>query len=236
MTDPALDKSPQSIRGMFTRIAGRYDLLNRLISMGLDQPIRREMVRRLNGCSPKRIADIGCGTGDVSILLAEAYPQSCILACDMTLAMINVGQRRTRHPAIQWVVCDSMDMPFAKGVMDGCISAFLLRNVANLPSALQEQARITKDTGTFLALETTPPLRTVFYPLIWLYYHTVIPILGRLVAGDSKAYQYLPTSSLHFLSAEQLSKLISENGWLHAQVRRKLFGVMAIHQAQKDVA
>jgi demethylmenaquinone methyltransferase/2-methoxy-6-polyprenyl-1,4-benzoquinol methylase len=228
-----LDKNPALIQSMFTRIADRYDLLNRLISLGFDQTLRRALVTRLMESAPSVIADIGCGTGDVSILLAKTFPESCILACDMTWAMIQVGRQRTQHPAIQWVVCDSMDMPFAAAALDGCISAYLLRNVVDLPCALQEQARITREEGTFLALEMTPPRKTFLYPLVWLYFHSVIPLLGWLVAGNPQAYQYLPASSMQFYPAEELSRLIGINGWQDAQVSRKFFGLMAIHQAQK---
>jgi demethylmenaquinone methyltransferase/2-methoxy-6-polyprenyl-1,4-benzoquinol methylase len=107
-----LDKRPAAIQRMFTGIAARYDLLNRLISLGFDQALRRQMIARLAGSDPKRITDIGCGTGDVSILLAKTYPGCQILACDMTLAMIQVGRKRTQNPAIQWVVCDSSLLRF----------------------------------------------------------------------------------------------------------------------------
>ncbi len=228
-----LDKRPAAIQHMFSGIAERYDLLNRLISLGFDQPIRRQMVARLAGSNPLRIADIGCGTGDVSILLAKTYPGCQILACDLTLAMIQVGRNRTQNPAIQWVVCDSSQLPFENETMDAVTSAFLLRNVADLGAVLQEQARITRSIGMFLTLETTPPRKTLLYPFIWLYYHTVIPILGLLVAGKPGAYQYLPDSSLEFIDAEKLSEQISQNGWRQSSVKRKLFGVMAIHQAYK---
>jgi demethylmenaquinone methyltransferase / 2-methoxy-6-polyprenyl-1,4-benzoquinol methylase len=229
----ALDKRPEAIQGMFAGIAARYDLLNRLISLGFDQPLRRRMIRRLDGKTPAVLADIGCGTGDVSMLLAEQHPQSRILACDMTLEMIRVGKQRTQHPAIHWVVCDSTHMPLERNTVDACLSAYLLRNVQQLPNVLQEQARITQPAGMFLALETTPPRSKLLYPFIWLYFHTVIPLLGWLVAGNPKAYRYLPASSLQFMAAEQLSGLVNKNGWSHAQVQRQFFGVMAIHQAQK---
>lgn len=229
----SLDKRPVAIQRMFTDIAARYDLLNRLISLGFDQSLRRQMVARLAGSNPRRIADIGCGTGDVSILLAKTYTGCQVLACDMTLAMIQVGRKRTQDPVIQWVVCDSSQLPFEKGTMDAITSAFLLRNVADLDAVLQEQARITKPNGTFLTLETTPPRKTLLYPFIWLYYHTVIPILGWLVAGKPGAYQYLPDSSLEFISAEKLSQQVGQNGWQKARVNRKFFGIMAIHQAEK---
>jgi demethylmenaquinone methyltransferase/2-methoxy-6-polyprenyl-1,4-benzoquinol methylase len=233
MTSP-LDKRPAAIQRMFTGIAARYDLLNRLISLGFDQSLRRQMIARLMERNPKKIADIGCGTGDVAILLAKAFPNSQIVACDMTLAMIQVGKQRTQHPAIQWVVCDSLYLPFENEKMDAIISAFLLRNVADLAAVLLEQARVTVLAGTFLTLETTPPPKTLLYPFIWLYYHTIIPLLGWLVAGNSAAYQYLPDSSLSFISAEQLSQAVADNGWQQARVDRRFLGVMAIHQAQKS--
>ncbi len=228
-----LDKRPAAIQRMFTDIAVRYDLLNRLISLGFDQSLRRQMIALLAGRDPKRITDIGCGTGDVSILLAKTFPGCQILACDMTLAMIQVGRKRTQNPAVQWVVCDSSQLPFESEIMDAITSAFLLRNVADLGAVLQEQSRITKPNGTFLTLETTPPRKTLLYPFIWLYYHTVIPLLGWLVAGKPGAYQYLPDSSLEFVSAEQLSQQVGLNGWQQAHMERKFFGIMAIHQAQK---
>lgn len=228
-----LDKRPAAIRSMFTRIARRYDLLNRLISLGFDQSLRRQMIALLRKNPPSRVADIGCGTGDVSILLTQSYPDCMVLACDMTLAMIQVGRQRTRHPHIQWVVCDSSQLPFERETVDVCLSAFLLRNVSDLNQVLREQARVTRPGGAFLTLETTPPRKGLLVPLVWLYYHTVIPLLGWLVAGNPQAYHYLPDSSLAFLSAEQLSQEIGAGHWQQAQVQRRFMGVMAIHQAQK---
>ena len=233
MTQETLDKSPQAIRGMFTRIAGRYDLLNRLISLGNDMRLRREMIAHFWGRQVQRIADIGCGTGDVSILLAKAHTDSMVLACDMTLEMIRVGKTRTQAPNIHWVVCDSTQMPFASDLVDGVVSAYLLRNVLNLPAVLKEQARITRTNGLFLALEMTPPRSKFLYPFVWLYFHTVIPLLGWLVAGNPKAYQYLPSSSLQFLPAEELSQQVNQNGWHNASLKRKMMGVMAIHRAER---
>jgi demethylmenaquinone methyltransferase/2-methoxy-6-polyprenyl-1,4-benzoquinol methylase len=231
MSQNTVDKSPQAIRGMFTRIASRYDLLNRLISLGNDMRLRREMIAHFRGTNPHRIADVGCGTGDISILLADAHPDCMVLACDMTLEMIRVGKIRTQAGNIHWVVCDSTSLPFAAELVDGVVSAYLLRNVLDLPAVLKEQARITRDKGLFLALEMTPPRSKVLYPFVWLYYHTVIPLLGWLVAGNPKAYQYLPSSSLQFLPAEELSQLAGQNDWHSAAVQRKMMGVMAIHRA-----
>ena len=219
---------------MFARIAQRYDLLNRLISLGFDQSLRRRMIAHLEGSTPQNLADLGCGTGDVSILLAQRFPHSRILACDMTPAMIRVGKQRTQAENIHWVVCDSTRLPFETDQMDACLSAYLLRNVQALPAALQEQARVTRPAGLFLALETTPPRSKLLYPFIWLYFHTVIPILGWLVAGNPRAYRYLPASSLQFMPAEALSTLVGANGWSAAQVWRRFFGIMAIHKAVKS--
>jgi demethylmenaquinone methyltransferase / 2-methoxy-6-polyprenyl-1,4-benzoquinol methylase len=233
MNQETLDKSPQAIRGMFTRIAARYDLLNRLISLGNDMRLRREMIAHFQGRNPQRIADIGAGTGDVSILLSKAHPDCMVLACDLTLEMIRVGKTRTQAPNINWVVCDSAQLPFNSQMVDGVVSAYLLRNVLDLPAVLKEQARITRENGLFLTLEMTPPRSKVLFPFVWLYFHTVIPLLGWLVAGNPKAYQYLPSSSLQFLPAEELSRQVSRNGWQDASLKRKMMGVMAIHRAQR---
>jgi demethylmenaquinone methyltransferase/2-methoxy-6-polyprenyl-1,4-benzoquinol methylase len=156
-----------------------------------------------------------------------------VLACDMTLGMIRVGKTRTKAANIHWVVCDSTQMPFSSDLVDGVVSAYLLRNVLNLPAVLKEQARITIANGLFLVLEMTPPRSKLLYPFVWLYFHTVIPLLGWLVAGNPKAYQYLPSSSLQFLPAEELSRQVGENGWQHATLKRKMMGVMAIHRAER---
>ena len=217
------------VRTMFGRIAGRYDLLNRLMTGGQDRRWRREAVGRLAPPSGGRVLDLGSGTGDLAFGLLRHAPQARVVAADFTPEMMTVGRRRPDSGRIAWVVADALHLPFAQASFAGAISGFLLRNVTEIDRVLAEELRVLNPGGRAVSLDTTPPPRGFLRPAIEFHFRRVIPLLGRLVAGDAEAYNYLPASTERFLSAEALSSRMSAAGFCSTGFVRRMLGTVAIH-------
>ena len=222
-----------SVRTMFANIAERYDLLNRLMTLGRDRAWRRECVRRLELGKGSIVADLGCGTGDLAFEILAQTPDAVVIASDFTPEMIAVGKGREGAERICWLVADAQEMPLASESLDACVSGFLLRNVPALDGALREQARLLRKGGKLAALDTTPPRGGLFKPLMAIQFRLVIPLLGRLVAGDAAAYQYLPQTTEAFLAAEALSERLRNAGFGGVSFVRRMLGSIAIHWGQK---
>jgi demethylmenaquinone methyltransferase/2-methoxy-6-polyprenyl-1,4-benzoquinol methylase len=224
----------QKVRGMFARISGHYDLLNRLMTFGRDKAWRRETIRHL-GLSPNQIIlDAGSGTGDIALEIIKSEPTARVIAADLTIEMIKVGRSRRDGGKIQWVVADAQVLPFANEVFNSVISGYLLRNVPDIDITLAEQFRVVSSPANFVTLDTTPPQRNLLYPFIKFYLKVVIPTLGKLITGDSAAYTYLPETTAHFLSTEALADRIRKSGFTDVRFARRMFGSMAIHWGKKN--
>jgi demethylmenaquinone methyltransferase/2-methoxy-6-polyprenyl-1,4-benzoquinol methylase len=229
--NPADDKS-RFVRRMFDRIAGRYDLLNRVMTLGQDQSWRRQTVAAL-GPPLGRVLDLGAGTGDLAFEVMRQSPSSNVVAADFSAGMMQVGRQRPGQPRPHWVLADAQRLPFADASFDGVVSGFLLRNVGDLPLALAEQVRVLTPGGRWASLETTPPARGLLRPLVWLHFRLVIPTLGRLIAGDAQAYQYLPSSTEGFLPPEDLANRLRQAGLQQVSSERLMLGTVAIHRGRR---
>ena len=213
---------------MFSRIAPHYDRMNRLMTAGQDARWRQEVIRRAALPPGGRLLDLGAGTGDLAAAALCQAPGSQVIAADFTLEMMQVG-RSLKDPRLEWTGADALRLPFPEQTFDTVISGYLLRNVSDLPQALSEQRRVLKPGGRIVSLDTTHPPSNLLSPFIRFHLHTIIPFLGRLLAGDTEAYTYLPDSTQGFLSAEQLAARLVETGFRQVAFRRLMFGTMAIH-------
>jgi demethylmenaquinone methyltransferase/2-methoxy-6-polyprenyl-1,4-benzoquinol methylase len=222
------------VRAMFGRIAGRYDLLNRLMTFGQDRYWRLETIRHLALPDRGRVLDVGSGTGDIAFELKRQHPQALVVASDFTLEMVLVGRKREGGDKVAWVIADAQQLPFAPGCFDGVISGFLLRNVPDVPQTLSEQFRVLKAGGRSASVDTTPPRDNLLRPFIEFHLHTVIPLLGKLVAGDAEAYRYLPSSTEGFLPAETLAERFESAGFKQVSFVRRMLGTVGIHWGKKS--
>lgn len=218
---------------MFGRIAQRYDLLNRLMTLGQDTRWRREVIRRAELKPGTRLLDLGAGTGDLALEARRQAPLARPVAADFTRQMLALGKRRPGGEHLPWLVADAMHLPFASEAFDVVVSGFLLRNVADLQAVLTEEWRLLHSGGRVLSLDTTPLQAGPLRPLLDFHLHRVIPLLGRVVAGDAEAYNYLPTSTEHFLSAEALAERMAQAGFEDIGFARRMFGIIGIHWAAK---
>jgi demethylmenaquinone methyltransferase/2-methoxy-6-polyprenyl-1,4-benzoquinol methylase len=229
---------------MFTRIAHRYDLMNQVMTMGQDKYWRREVIRRAALPAGGRLLDLGAGTGDLAIEALHQNPTCRAVAADFTLGMMKVGRARISKDnfgrvsfahsyPLEWSAADACQLPFPDQTFDALVSGFLLRNVIDVAQSLQEQFRVLKPGGMVVALDTTPPPKTPFTPLIHLHLHTIIPALGRFLTGQADAYTYLPDSTEGFLAAERLAARLVWAGFQEVGFRRLMFGTIAIHWGRK---
>jgi len=224
------DKRTDRIQGMFTRIAGRYDLMNRLMTLGQDTRWRQEVIRRAGLTQSSRLLDLGAGTGDLTREAFRQQPGCRTVAADFTLGMMQAGNQRGH---LDWSAADALHLPFPGAGFDAVVSGFLMRNVLDVDQALQEQYRVLINGGRIVILDTTHPPRNLLTPILWLHLHLVIPLLGTLITGQREAYTYLPDSTEKFLYAEQLASAMREVGFRNVAFKRRMFGTIAIHWGEK---
>ena len=221
------------VQRMFRRIAHRYDLLNRLMTIGQDVRWRKELIGHLGLNSGSVVLDLGAGTGDIALEISRRHPTAMVVASDFTAEMVLVGRQRPGGARVSWVIADAMHLPFASECADAVVSGFLLRNVPDVPHSLQEQQRTLKPGGRVGSLDTTPPSQNWLRPFLEFHLHTVIPLLGKLVAGDAEAYTYLPDSTEKFLTAEDLATRFEKAGFQLVGYVRRMLGTIGIHWGTK---
>ena len=226
-------KQARNIQGLFTRIASRYDLMNRLMTFGQDQRWRREVVRRAALAPGAHVLDLGTGTGDLARAALQQFPAARLTAVDFTVEMMRLGKRRDTRPACRvgaaQISADAACLPFPPQTFEAAVSGFLVRNIPDVPGVLREQRRVLKPGGRIVILDTTRPRPGFFAPLVWLQLHIVIPLLARMVARHDEDYQYLRISTENFLPAEALAIHMEASGFREVGFRRLMFGTVAIH-------
>lgn len=224
MTHESGTLAPDGVRAMFDRIAPVYDVMNRVMTAGLDRRWRRHTVAAV--VQPgERVLDACCGTGDLAL---EAEREGGIVTgLDFSAEML--ARARRKSDTIEWVQGDMLALPFPDGAFDAATVGFGVRNVADLPAALAELRRVLRPGGRLAILEITRP-RGPLRPFFSLWFDRVVPVLGRVLPGG-QAYTYLPASVRRFPGAEDLAALIEAAGF--EDVRFRLFGgtIVALHTA-----
>lgn len=231
MTQLSGQEKARYVQDIFTRIAPRYDLMNRLMTGGQDLRWRREVIRRAGLQPGASLLDLGAGTGDLAREALIQHPDAQITAADFTLEMMRAGRKPT--DSFGWSSADALSLPFKDESFDAVVSGFLMRNVVDNLQALREQWRVLKPGGRIIILDTTRPQRNLLSPFIWIHLHIIIPTLGTLLSGQRDAYTYLPDSTEAFLSAEELAARMAAAGFNEIGFKRLMFGTIAMHWGQK---
>lgn len=218
------------VQEMFTKIAKRYDLMNRLMTGGQDIRWRKRVIELARLDNSASLLDLGTGTGDLAREALSAFPQARVVGADFTLEMMRVGQKTG---PLDFSTADALRLPFSDSTFDAVVSGFLMRNVINLNKALEEQFRILKNGGRIVILDTTRPKKNLLSPFIWVHMHVIIPMLGRLLTGVGEAYRYLPETTEGFVTAEAMAFHMAAVGFKKINFERLMFGTIAIHWAEK---
>ncbi|MGB9674373.1 MAG: ubiquinone/menaquinone biosynthesis methyltransferase [Anaerolineales bacterium] len=229
---PSQNQHAVEVQQMFNRIAQRYELMNKLMTLGQDSHWRKVVIKLAQIPQNGFILDIGAGTGDLSREALKEHPTCTPIAADFTLGMMRNGRQHSPG-SIHWCAADATFLPFPNEFFDAVISGFLLRNVSDINIAIQEQYRVLKPGGRLVCLDTTRPKPNLLYPAILFHLNTVIPLLGKLITGDKNAYTYLPRSTQNFLTAEQLAEKLNHAQFRQVGFQRYMFGTIAIHWGVK---
>lgn len=222
----------QYVRAMFSDIAPRYDLLNRVLSIGIDRAWRRAAVRALawDRQPDGRYLDLCAGTMDVARHLAtRAGFRGSVLAADFAQPMLEHGRAKTARLPITPVVADAATLPVADGACAGAIVAFGIRNVANLAESLVEVRRVLAPGARFVILELSTPTQRVMRAAYHFYFRHVLPVIGTAVSGHATAYRYLPESVAHFPEGDALAEAMRRAGYRRVEWRALTGGIAALH-------
>lgn len=226
------------VRRLFGRIAGIYDLMNRLMSMGLDPYWRKRAARYLALATGETGLDLGAGTADLSIaVIRNSGPDTHMIGLDITPEMLEVGRKKIAHlglkDRIELRVGDAENINLPDNSVDGCCSAFTVRNLANLHKGFSEMLRVVRPGGRVVCLEISHPPGKIFGSLFYLYFYKLAPLFGTLLGKAFEEYNYLPHSLTNFPKAPRLKQIMEEAGWSDVRYYYLNGGLVAIHVGTK---
>ncbi|ABF44361.1 ubiquinone/menaquinone biosynthesis methyltransferase [Deinococcus geothermalis DSM 11300] len=233
---PVGDKQDKGrvVQAMFASIAPRYDLLNRVLSLGVDRLWRREAAREALALNPQRLLDVATGTGDFALELKDRAPQAEVVGTDFVPEMLDRAREkaRARHLDLRLQEGDALDLPYPDGAFDAVTCAFGFRNFADYERGLAEMWRVLAPGGRVVILDFPPPRSGLFGSVFRFYFRQVLPRIGAWVSGNAGAYTYLPESTLAFLPPERLAGLMHATGF-RTRFRLLTFGIAALHVGDK---
>jgi demethylmenaquinone methyltransferase / 2-methoxy-6-polyprenyl-1,4-benzoquinol methylase len=236
MTD--VSKSPERIAGMFDAIAGRYDLLNHVLSAGIDRRWRRRAIRSLRLTGRERILDLCTGTGDLAIAAACAQPPAArVVGVDFSGAMLRVAERKLRSRRlgvrVSMVRGDAQRLPLCDASVEAVTIGFGIRNVQDMDAACAELHRVLTPGGRLAILEFAVPTLPVFAALYGWYINRVLPRVGRALSRNDSAYAYLPASIGAFASPDEFVKILRRAGFSEISPIHLMLGSVILYTAQK---
>ncbi len=224
---PAGEKRAR-VEAMFDRIAPRYDLMNRLMTFGIDRAWRRAAIAALKISPRDRLIDLACGTGDLALEGARAG--AWVVGFDLSAGMLREARKRAIGCLL--VRADALRLPLAAACCDAVVCGFALRNFADVTVALAEAARVLKPEGALALLEVDTPASRLVRFGHRLYFHHVVPVLGRLLS-DSDAYSYLPASVAYLPAEPALHGMLAAAGFCSIEKRRLSGGVAQLVTARR---
>lgn len=230
------ESKAQRVRDIFTGIAGEYDRVNTVISLGQIGRWRRKLVETMDLSEKDKVLDLGCGTGQLTRLIAESVSNGEIVGVDLTPEMIEEARRALSErfsSAVNFQTGKGESLDLDTGYFDIATSAFTLRNVEDVRQVLSEMQRVVKPGGKVFTLELAKPSIPLFSNLYFFYFNNILPLLGGLVYGETGPYRYLTESLKQFPNQEKLKDIYIDIGLEEATYEELFGGVAAIHSGRK---
>ena len=225
------------VERMFDKIAPKYDLLNRVLSLGIDVSWRKTALGYLKDTRPSDLLDVATGTADVAIMAAKMLKPQRIVGIDIANQMLDIGRVKIRQAGLESVVTletgDSENLRFSDASFDAVTVAFGVRNFENLEAGLSEMLRVLRPGGRVVILEFSKPGLFPFKQLYNAYFKYVLPLIGRLTSRDMRAYTYLFESVQAFPEGDDFLKILSKTGYQHPQCERLTLGICSVYTAVK---
>ncbi len=217
------------VREVFEAIQDKYDLLDSIMSFGLDQPWRKRVIRSLELSDEMVVLDSGAGTGKLTKMIKETCSNCRIISLDITEKMF----RPSLLSGVEFVVGSAEKMPFEVTSIDRAASCFLTRNLSDLEKYFAELKRVLKPGGIFVNLDIYPPQNHVFGSFFSIYFYSMVPRLGDFLTR-SDAYSYLAESVRNFITPSRMTEILSESGFSVLEERHMGLGTVVIHKAVKE--
>ncbi len=225
---------PETVQAMFSEIAGRYDLLNHLLSFNQDHRWRRIAAKEAVQDRPARVLDVAGGTGDLSVAVCAAAPDAHVVVSDFTYGMLALAPPKFRDGGASFVTADGLRLPFGDSTFGAVTVGFGYRNFADRPAGLREMMRVLQPGGRLVILEFSQPEGPVFGPLYKTYLRALLPKVGNLLGGGRfKAYGYLAKTVADFPPRSAIGAEISGAGFLDVTATPLTGGIVAVHSGVK---
>jgi demethylmenaquinone methyltransferase/2-methoxy-6-polyprenyl-1,4-benzoquinol methylase len=244
---PPPERKAVYVQELFERIAWRYDLMNRLMTIGRDQAWRRYTVTQALALSPATTAggakdggplvlDVATGTGDLALEVLRQGVHAQVVGLDFVPQMLVLAQQKSRaaEATLDLTAGDALHLPFPDAMFDAVVTGFALRNVTDIPAAFAEIARVTRPGGRVACLEIAKPRTPLFRHLFAVYFYRLVPIVGGWITGQRSAYTYLPHSLTAFLTPDEIIEVMRRTGWREARYRRLMVGTVAVHVGVRE--
>lgn len=227
----------EQVRDMFDSIAPAYDFMNRAMTMGIDKLWRRRTMKAVKDMAPAKILDVATGTGDLAIAMAKAIPGARITGIDLSEGMLAVGRGKVNHESladrVEFMQADCLALPMPDNTYDCVTVAYGVRNFERLAEGYREMLRVLRPGGMLAVLELSTPTSPLVRPFYRLYTRGIIPLAGRLISKDTRAYSYLPESIAAVAQGDDMLDIARGAGFTDTAFRPMTFGTCTLYTAHK---
>lgn len=227
----------EQVADMFNNIAGKYDFLNHLLSLGIDKGWRKKAIKSIKAIAPKKILDVATGTGDLAIAAAKDLPDATIVGIDIAALMLEVGKTKIADKSlsdrIEMKVGDSEALPYEDGHFDAVLCAYGVRNFQDLSKGLTEMSRVLRSGGRIAILEFSQPKTFPVKQVFSIYFKFIMPLFGKIVSKHNTAYSYLPESVMAFPEGQDFCSIMENSGFKNVKAKPLSFGITSLYTAEK---